>query len=70
MGKEKFKTIYSFSCAVGVIDCTYISIKKIRGHGNQYINRKGYPPKINGLQAHGPDLFMMSEYGAIHKFNH
>nr|CAH7724813.1 unnamed protein product [Callosobruchus chinensis] len=40
--KRRWQRKYTFPCAVGVIDCTHIKIKKPRLHGDEYINRKGY----------------------------
>lgn len=40
--KERWQTKYTFPCAVGVIDCTHIKIKKPPLHADEYINRKGY----------------------------
>nr|CAH7754288.1 unnamed protein product [Callosobruchus chinensis] len=41
--KKRWQRKYTFPCAVGVIDCTHIKIKKPPLHGDAYIiNRKGY----------------------------
>nr|CAH7734831.1 unnamed protein product [Callosobruchus chinensis] len=39
---RRWQRKYTFSCAVGVIDCTHIKIKKPPLHGDEYIDRKGY----------------------------
>ncbi|XP_050299639.1 putative nuclease HARBI1 [Anthonomus grandis grandis] len=40
--KQKWQSNYSFPCALGVIDCTHIKIKKPPIYSDEYINRKGY----------------------------
>nr|CAH7769683.1 unnamed protein product [Callosobruchus chinensis] len=40
--KRRWQRKYTFPCAVGVIDCTHIKIKKPPLHGDEYINRKAY----------------------------
>nr|CAH7720254.1 unnamed protein product [Callosobruchus chinensis] len=47
--KRRWQRKCTFPCAVGVIDCTPIKIKKPSLHGDEYINRKGY--HSNNVQA-------------------
>nr|CAH7713967.1 unnamed protein product [Callosobruchus chinensis] len=39
---RRWQRVYTFPCAVAVIDCTHIKIEKPPLHGDEYINRKGY----------------------------
>lgn len=41
--KHNWQSRYNFPCVVGFIDCTHLRIKKPSIHGDEYINRKGYP---------------------------
>ncbi|CAH1979413.1 unnamed protein product [Acanthoscelides obtectus] len=38
-----WQSMYKFSTAIGVIDCTHIGILKPNRHGDEYINRKRKP---------------------------
>nr|CAH7713521.1 unnamed protein product [Callosobruchus chinensis] len=40
--KRRWQRKYTFPCAVCLIDCTHIKIKKPPFQGDEYINRKGY----------------------------
>jgi hypothetical protein len=41
--KREWLDKYNFPAAIGVIDCTHIRIVKPSVHGDEYINRKGFP---------------------------
>lgn len=41
--KETWLDKYNFPTAVGVLDCTHVRIPKPQHHGDEYINRKGWP---------------------------
>jgi len=41
--KAGWRSKYNFPCAIGALDCTQIPIKKPPSHGDEYINRKGFP---------------------------
>nr|CAH7744593.1 unnamed protein product [Callosobruchus chinensis] len=41
--KVAWQQAYNFPCAIGAIDCTHIPILKPAAHGDEYINRKGFP---------------------------
>jgi hypothetical protein len=38
--KAYWQVSYKFACAIGVLDCTHISIRRPSVHGDEYINRK------------------------------
>lgn len=41
--KIEWLDTYKFPSAIGVLDCTHVRIPKPGDHGDEYINRKGYP---------------------------
>ncbi|CAH1987571.1 unnamed protein product [Acanthoscelides obtectus] len=41
--KRIWQSMYKFTTAIGVIDCTHIGILKPTHHGDEYINQKGKP---------------------------
>ncbi|XP_049790260.1 putative nuclease HARBI1 [Schistocerca nitens] len=41
--KVKWQSRFKFPCAVGAVDCTHIPIMKPSSHGDEYVNRKGFP---------------------------
>lgn len=41
--KLLWQTRYNLPTVIGALDCTHVEIKKPVIHGDEYINRKGYP---------------------------
>jgi hypothetical protein len=41
--KADWQVSYKFPCAIRALDCTHIPIRKPSVHGDEYINRKGFP---------------------------
>nr|CAH7728261.1 unnamed protein product [Callosobruchus chinensis] len=76
--KVAWQQAYNFPCAIGAIDCTHIPILKPAAHGDEYINRKGFPSlnvlatALKCLQAWislGRTPFMMPVFGPILQSN-
>jgi nuclease HARBI1 len=41
--KQRWAAVRGFPSTIGAIDCTHVRIDKPKVHGDEYINRKGYP---------------------------
>lgn len=41
--KAKWQQRYNFPTAIGALDCTHVKIPKPTAHGDEYVNRKGFP---------------------------
>lgn len=41
--KTAWQEAYNFPCAIGAVDCTQVPILKPTIHGDEYVNRKGFP---------------------------
>lgn len=76
---EDWQNVNHFPGVIGVIDCTHIRIEKPGRHGDEYINRKGWPSinvqatcnaqeMFTSVDASWPGSCMILEYGKTPQF--
>jgi hypothetical protein len=60
---------YKFPCPIGALDCTHIPIRIPSVHGDEYINRKGFPSVSVQAMCNSRELFSsvdVSWPGSVH----
>jgi hypothetical protein len=60
---------YKFPCAIGALDCTHIPNRIPSVHGDEYINRKGFPSINVQATCNSRELFAsvdVSWLGSVH----
>ncbi|CAH1991021.1 unnamed protein product [Acanthoscelides obtectus] len=60
--KRIWQSMYKFSTATGVIDCTHIGILKPNRDGDVYINRKGKPTLNVQVTCDGREMFTSVDF--------
>jgi hypothetical protein len=67
--KANWQVSYQFPCAIRALDCAHIPIRKPSVHGDEYINRKGFPNISVHATCNSRELFTsvdVSLPGSVH----
>lgn len=67
--KQLWQSKYRFPTAIGVVDCTHVGILKPNRHGDEYVNRKGYPTLNVQATCDAREMFTSTDVswpGSVH----